>query len=247
MVFAVNKMDFFSDILSEDEKQFRHEMAEVVIDADSRQSTPSRITNENIEMEPLIIMRKKFKDTNFGNTIDSILSKTRKPIVSPRTRKIIRDKAREYMMELQFRKIKEPPKVSKKRRRELDTIRNLDMKTIQFFMQHPYFKRLMKNVTREMVTRERLWRNYKPIKLYRDTETTRRRIQPVINTYFVEYALKYGKKPWRYSGRNKVKTKHFDTLDWVKNPFDVIEEKIEKEKFKDTSMYKCAILKDIGK
>lgn len=224
-------MDFFSGILSEDEKQFHHEMAEVVIDADSRQSTPTRIMNENSEMESLMltIMRKKFKDENFGNTIDSILSKTRKPIISPRTRKIIRDKAREYMMELRFQKIKEPSKVSKVRRRELDTIRNLDMKTILFFMQHPYFKRVVKNVTQEMVTQEHLWRHYKPIKLYRDTETSRRRIQPVIDTYFVEYALKYGKKPWRYPGKNKVKTKHFDTLDWVKNPFDVIEEKIEKE------------------
>ncbi len=104
---------------------------------------------------------------------------------------------------------------------------NMDARAVQEIMMHPYYQKMMKFITDQMIREEQLWRRYRPHKLIRDTETTKRRIQTGVSHTFMESALKYSKRPWTYIGRNKIKTRFYDELDWVENPFDVLEEKTE--------------------
>lgn len=173
----------------------------------------------------LAMMHENSTDTESG--IDHILSRTYRLTVPPETRKQIRDETRKLIKKLRLQDSRKPIQGRKERRRELEMRRNLDAKAIHIFMKHPYFVKMMRTVVEEMISNEHLWRRYKPTKLYRDTSTSKRRIQPELSAYFIEYALKYGKRPWRYPGKNQIKTKLYETLDWVANPFDIIEEETQ--------------------
>lgn len=122
----------------------------------------------------------------------------------------------------------------KRRQDDLNMRRNFDLNTVREIMLHPYYVRMMRIITEEMIE-EGLWSRYKPNKFIRDTETTRRRMQNAVPVHVMEYAIKYTKKPWRYPGKNKIKTKFFEKVDWVDDPFLVLEEKTEQD-FKKKSI-----------
>lgn len=115
----------------------------------------------------------------------------------------------------------------KLRQDELNMRRNFDIRTVREIMVHPYYVRMMKTITEEMIEEEGRWRRYKPNKFIRDTETSRRRIQNAVSLLVMENAIKYNKKPWRYPGKNKIKTKFYEKVDWMDDPFVVLEEKTE--------------------
>lgn len=122
----------------------------------------------------------------------------------------------------------------RQRQEELNMRRNFDTRTIKALMLHPYYTRMMMVITEEMIEEEGLWRRYRPNKFIKDTETSRRRIQNAIPMHNMEYAIKYNKKPWRYPGKNKIKTKFYDKVDWVDDPYVVLEEKTEQDKKKES-------------
>lgn len=113
------------------------------------------------------------------------------------------------------------------RREEIALRRNLDDKMVEEIKSHPLWARMLKAIAHEMIEEEHRWRRYRRHELWRDTETSRRRIQSEISELLTKYALKYNKRPWRNPGISKIKTKFFEDLDWVQNPFDVVEENTE--------------------
>lgn len=159
-------------------------------------------------------------------TFDLILSKKIDPITSEEY-KLIRQQATKFMQKQLLLESSMSKKTINIRRREIEMRRNLDIETINEIMMHPYFKRMMRFVFEEMIN-SGLWRYYKPNNYYRDTETSKRRIQPEIGKFVMYYILKYSKKPWRYQGKNKLKTKIYEELDWVVNPYEVVEDNVER-------------------
>lgn len=113
------------------------------------------------------------------------------------------------------------------RRKELEMRYALNRAKLRRLREHAFFRRMLQSVTEQMIEERRSWHKYKPNPQIKDTVSTRLRIQSELSDYFLEYAIKFGKRPWLNPGKNKIKTKFYEHVDFVDKPFIVTEEKTE--------------------
>lgn len=201
-----------------------------------------RSTTESIGEVPSLVgdpnavvkVVKNERDEPVDRVIDLSISRNIDPVPA-NIRQAARRQANIFIRKQRIKESEANKDDLKERQDELTMRRNFDEWTVREIMLHPYYERMMKTIAEEMIEEEKLWRRYKRNKLIRDTETSRRRIQNAVPMHVMEYAIKYNKKPWRYPGKSKIKTKFYEKVDWVDDPFVVLEEKTEK-KFEQESV-----------
>lgn len=188
--------------------------------------TPSTTADPRTADSPYISFKRlrleKFDD------LDGIPSRTPDPVPADAKRDIIEMTHNfiidQTMLETQY------SRTGIQGRREEKQIRyNMKKSRVDQLQKHPYFHRMMRSVVDQWIERNNRSVRYKPNKQYKDTVSTRRRIQPNISNYFIEYAIKFGKRPWSFPGKHKIHTRIYDKVDFVDKPFVITEEKTEKE------------------